>query len=188
MEENNEKVTIKEKIKKKHENKNKQKKINFFKKLIYSMTKINKYDEMSNEGLKSAIKYFVCLIALMATVLSVISTSVQLQTANNAPLMYYFALYFVIYFSTIGIFFIVDIGIIGIVAILFSKVKTNKLNKSIKELYTISIYSSTLSIILYIVYMIFSYFTKISIPFFDVFDLIISYIYLIIILNNRERK
>lgn len=176
MNENNEEVTQKEKVK--HKN------INFFKKIIFSIAKINKYDEMSKEGLKSAIKYFFCLITLMSTILSVISTCVQVQNANNAPLMYYFALYFVINFATIAMFFIVDIAVIGIVAILISKFKTNKLDKSKKELYTISIYSSTLSIILYIAYIIFNYFTKISIPLFDVFDLIIAYIYLMIVLKK----
>ena len=185
----NEKVTLKAKLKNHIENKNKYKNINFFKKIIYSIARINKYDEMSKEGLKSAIKYFLCLITLMSTILSVLSTYVQLQTSNNAPFMYYFALYFVIYFATIGIFFIVDIAVIGIVATLLSKAKNNKLDKSsVKRLYTISIYSSTLSIILYIAYMIFSYFTKIAIPLFDIFDLIIAYIYLIIVLKKDAIK
>lgn len=181
MKKNNEKVTIEENVKRKN--------INFFKKLMFSIGKISKYDEMSKEGLKSAIKYFLCLITLMAIILSIVSTCVQLQVSNSAPFMYYFALYFVIYFATIGIFFVVDIAVIGIVAILLSKVKNNKLDRSsIKRLYTISIYSATLSIILYIVYMIFSYFTKISVPLFDIFDLIIAYIYLMIVLKKDVIK
>lgn len=170
----------------------KNKNINFLKKLMYSIAKISKYDEMSKEGLKNAIKYFFCLITLMAVTLSVVSSYIQLQLPDTtAPFGYFFALHFVVYFATIGIFFVVDIAVIGVVAILLSKVKArnNKLDKSsIKKLYTISIYSSTLSIILYIIYMIFSYFTKIVIPFFDVFDIIIAYIYLMIVLRKDTIK
>ena len=52
-------------------------KIKFFKKLWWSTTKVSKYDEMAKLGLKSAIKYFVAILAILALILGLISTYIQ---------------------------------------------------------------------------------------------------------------
>ena len=53
--------TKKEKIDKESEVENKELKKGFFKKVWYSIDKIEKYAELSAEGLKSALKYLAML-------------------------------------------------------------------------------------------------------------------------------
>lgn len=59
------------------------KNINFFKKLWWSITKVSKYDEMSNLGFRKAVKYFTGVIAIMALVLSLVGTCIQVTTVQE---------------------------------------------------------------------------------------------------------
>lgn len=53
------------------------KNITFFKRLLFSIAKPSKYDEMIKLGLKKSIKYFVGLISIMALILSLAGTYIQ---------------------------------------------------------------------------------------------------------------
>lgn len=59
-------------------------KINFFKKIWYSFAKPSKYEDMRNEGVWIAIKYFMSLIAIFAIILSIIATNIQTSDVNKA--------------------------------------------------------------------------------------------------------
>lgn len=59
-------------------------KINFFKKVWFSVTKINKYEEMTEQGIKSSIKYFFTLMALIALILAIIATFIQSDIVKDA--------------------------------------------------------------------------------------------------------
>ena len=48
----------------KEENEIKQKKLGFFKKIWYSITKFEKYVEMSSEGVGKALKYLLKLVTI----------------------------------------------------------------------------------------------------------------------------
>lgn len=50
------------------------KKINFFKKIYYSIFKLDEYENMINEGLKKSIKYFFCLVSVIAIISSIFFT------------------------------------------------------------------------------------------------------------------
>lgn len=52
---------------------NENKKINIFKKIIYSIAKPSKYSQMASEGNKSAIHYFLLIILIVTTFLSIAS-------------------------------------------------------------------------------------------------------------------
>ena len=58
-------------------------KINFFKKIWWSITNVNKYDEMAKLGFKKAIKYFVGIIAILALILSIVGTYIQSKSMNE---------------------------------------------------------------------------------------------------------
>ena len=58
----------KEKINKESEVENKELKKGFFKKVWYSIDKIEKYAELSAEGLKSALKYLAMLILVIGVI------------------------------------------------------------------------------------------------------------------------
>lgn len=50
------------------------KKINFWKKIYYSIFKLDEYENMINEGLKKSIKYFFSLVSVIAIVSSIFFT------------------------------------------------------------------------------------------------------------------
>ena len=59
-------------------------KLSFFKKIYYSITKFEKYPEMSAEGTASAFKY-LCLLMLIFSIIVSIGLSIELnQTINSA--------------------------------------------------------------------------------------------------------
>ena len=69
-EKNNEEKTVKDK------------KLNFFKKVWYSIDKIEKYSELSAEGLHKAISYFftlIMIIAITSSVITVYKTSLEVK-------------------------------------------------------------------------------------------------------------
>lgn len=59
-------------------------KINFFKKVWYSITKINKYEEMREEGLGKSIKYILTLTFWLAIILAIFATILQISISNKA--------------------------------------------------------------------------------------------------------
>ena len=63
---NEENLKEKEQAQEQSKNKNENGKKGFFKKIWYSIDKIEKYPELSAEGFKSAIKYLAILIVILA--------------------------------------------------------------------------------------------------------------------------
>lgn len=63
-----------------------EKKIGFFKKFWYSITNINKYDEMTKQGLFSAIKYGMLLLAMLAIIMAGFETFAQVKAVNKSLL------------------------------------------------------------------------------------------------------
>lgn len=59
-------------------------KINFFKKVWYSITKINKYEEMREEGVGKSIKYILTLTFCLAIILAIFATVLQISISNKA--------------------------------------------------------------------------------------------------------
>lgn len=60
------------------------KKVNFFKKVWYSITKINKYEEMRKEGVGKSIKYILTLTFCLAIILAIFATILQISISNKA--------------------------------------------------------------------------------------------------------
>ena len=64
-----------------------QKKISFFKKIWWSITNVNKYDEMINLGLRNAIKYLLALLVILSIILACVS--VYIQSKNTGEIINY---------------------------------------------------------------------------------------------------
>lgn len=64
-------------------NENTKTKIGFFKKAFYSIAKVSKYDEMTEEGLGSAITYFFQLIAIMCLIIGLVAAYIQMQSIDE---------------------------------------------------------------------------------------------------------
>lgn len=58
-------------------------KINFFKKMWYSILKTSKYEDLRKEGLGKSIKYFFALISILAIILAIIASLVQSSVAGD---------------------------------------------------------------------------------------------------------
>lgn len=63
---------------------NTQTKINFLKKAWFSIAKISKYEDMREEGVGKAIKYFFALISLFAIILALIGAILQASVTKEA--------------------------------------------------------------------------------------------------------
>lgn len=95
MEENNKKsfreklLNFKQKAEKNLEQEKieKQNKIKFYKKIVYSTTKFSKYPEMAKQGAKIATKYLIGLIAFFSIFLSVIS-SIEMKKSDKDGIEY----------------------------------------------------------------------------------------------------
>ena len=59
-------------------------KINFFKKIWYSIAKPSKYEDLRKLGVGKAIKYIFLIISILALVLAIFATVVQLNVVNDA--------------------------------------------------------------------------------------------------------
>ena len=57
--------------------------ISFFKKIWWSISNLNKYDELINFGLKKSIKYFMGLLAILTIVLSLVTVYMQSKNVND---------------------------------------------------------------------------------------------------------
>lgn len=59
-------------------------KINFFKKIWYSIAKPSKYFELNKQDLAKTIRYFFAIVSILALILSIIVSLIQLNTVNEA--------------------------------------------------------------------------------------------------------
>ena len=59
-------------------------KINFFKKIWYSIAKPSKYANLRKLGLGKAIKYIFSIISIFALILAILATILQINTVNDA--------------------------------------------------------------------------------------------------------
>ena len=59
-------------------------KINFFKKIWYSIAKPSKYEDLKKQGVGKAIKYFFSLVCILALILASIATFLQLDVVKEA--------------------------------------------------------------------------------------------------------
>lgn len=62
---------------------NKEQNINFFKKVWYSVTKFDRYPDMATEGIKSAIKYLLIMVAIVTVFLVINSTLQMYKTVDD---------------------------------------------------------------------------------------------------------
>ena len=59
-------------------------KINFFKKIWYSIAKPSRYEDLRNLGVANAIKYIFLIIAILALILAILATIIQLNIVKEA--------------------------------------------------------------------------------------------------------
>ena len=178
------------------------KKINFFKKLWYSIARISKYEEMRNEGIGRSISYFFGLLAIFSLLISEISANIHYSSIDilteNVSFSYYLGVYFGYYFVRIGLFCIFCILLISfflwLMAKISKKIQSKRPNKyaytfdwNFRKAFMNAVYSSTLAMIIYILCTIISYFAKITINYIDIIYILVIYIY-IFILINKDRK
>ena len=171
----------------KSENQNKKiktKKINFFKKFWYSITKIDKYDEMIDEGVLYAIRYFLALMALLGSILAITATFIE-KPNNVTQLITYIIGYFIGYLIRVLLLYGIYVILILLGCILLDKIL--KIKENYKFWLCSTIYSITLSSIIYITYLIISYIFKFSIPSFDIICMIIIYVYLTLIIIKKKK-
>lgn len=62
---------------------NKTSKIKFFKKVWYSIAKPSKYEEMREDGIGSAIKYFLLVLAILSIIISIVLTIIQVNIVKD---------------------------------------------------------------------------------------------------------
>lgn len=79
MKDNENKVQKAEPVDKKQTNK-----INFFKKIWYSISKPRKYEDMREEGIVTSIKYFFAILGILALIVAIFATIVQVSVVKNA--------------------------------------------------------------------------------------------------------
>lgn len=59
-------------------------KINFFKKIWYSIAKPSKYEELRKQGVGKAVKYFFSIVCILALIVAIIATFIQLEVVKEA--------------------------------------------------------------------------------------------------------
>ena len=59
-------------------------KINFFKKIWYSIAKPSKYEDLRKQGVGKAVKYFFSIVCILALIVAIIATFLQLDVVKNA--------------------------------------------------------------------------------------------------------
>lgn len=172
----------------KEEPKKEKLKINFFKKIWYSIGKVSKYDEMAELGVKKAIKYFLGVIAIVTIVLAIVAVAVEASRGNIDTNLY--AYYAIIYFLAYYIILFINFAIYAILisACLFLVFKLFKTNGTFRKILSMTIYATTLSVLVYVIYLLISYFSGFSIPYFDAISIIIVYIYLYIYLRRKRKE
>ena len=176
----------------------KPKKINFFKKIWYSIGKVSKYEEMRNSGVKSSIKYFLGIAAILALIMAIVSCIVQSSMFNEEmmealkeigtgrALVYAGIVYFLAYFIVLSLVY--GLYIILIALSMWGVTKILKLNWGFKKSLMNTIYASTFSIIVYVLYLIITYFVG-QIPMvFDVVGIMLVYIYIFLLLNSDRKN
>ncbi len=99
---------------------------------------------------------------------------------------YYIAQYFVVYFGSIALMYVIYISLISVGLWLVTKILKSKW--TYKESLMNTIYASTLSMIVFVTYMIMSYFTKFRISIMDIISIGIIFVYLYLILWKQKRN
>ena len=170
------------------------KKIGFFKKVWYSLTKISKYEEMCKDGIKDSTKYILKLFAVLCIFVSIVACIIQKNSetkivseelANrNLPIFEYFLIYYLAYFILFIILYFVYIFLTA--WCMWLTTKLYKLNWKFKDSIIKTTYCSTLSAIVSVIYLVVNYYLKLEL-FFDVIAIILIFIYLFII-TYKELK
>ncbi len=169
------------------------KKINFFKKMAYSIGRVSKYDEMIDLGPKEAIKYFFGLLSFISAMLGIAAICIGISSAvdiefNNivVTIIMNFLIYFISHF--IIFFLIFSLYILIISACFFAIIKLIIKNNKFRNSLSMTIYATTLSIIVYAIYLIISYLVNFVIPHFDMIAVLIEYIYLWLIIRRKRKE
>ena len=157
----------------------------FFRRIWYSITKIEKYPNMSAEGTKKAFSYLTGLILIFSIIFSISlmfkiqnlddilmqseieeeQRQIILEYINNTDKLPLYAGFFIISFmSSYTIFFI---------AIIL------KIKMKYVAIFNMAIYSITLSAILELIYTITNLYTEFESPYFSLAYIAISCVYLI---------
>lgn len=165
------------------------KKIKFYKKVWYSITKFDKYENMVNEGMRPALNY-LCIISLICAVIFTIMQMVYIATTNNFDANTNYGIlvldYMIVYFISYLIVFLIFILLAMLVGFICSKIAKLRLN--LKQLFSASVYSYTLSIIIIVIYSILNAITGITIKYIQIAYMLIAYIYLTTVIINERNK
>ena len=105
---------------------------------------------------------------------------------GNSSYINYLVVYFINYILILILTFVFEIIIISLIALIAGKVL--KTDITFKETIINTIYATTLAFTLYVIYMLINYFTKISIPYFDIIDMIIAYVYMLFAIDKKRNK
>lgn len=156
------------------------KRINFFKKIYYSIT-CKKYKEMIEEKSGIAILYLAILELVFTIVISVIAAK-SLASATFAEVFDYAYNFLVDFFYNSVSLTFDTILVISVLAYLYKIIK--KRNVKYSKMFCLATYSSTTAMILkYIIFLI-NYLTNVSIKYFNYFYIILVIIYFV--LNFRK--
>jgi len=108
------------------------------------------------------------------------------QIFNNTSYTYYIVAYFTNYFTVLLVIFALDVVVLAIIAMIIAK--AFKRDIKIKRMFSLAIYSLTLPIILYNIYLIINYFAKLNIDYFNLINMVISIIYIVLYFYKNNKK
>ena len=169
------------------------KKINFFKRIWYSIGRIDKYKKMEEDGLGKSIGYFFGVLAIICIILTFFIIQSKAITLSNLEenlevklsSSYLYSYCFSSYFTLIGMTYILYILLISIVLWIITKIA--KLDWTFKGTISKIIYASTLSMIVFSICIVITNVAKIKIPYIDIIAIGIIYVY-IFLLIRKDRK
>ena len=173
----------------------------FFRRIWYSITKIEKYPNMSAEGTKKAFSYLTGLILIFSIIFSISlmfkiqnlddilmqseieeeQRQIILEYINNTDKLPLYAGFFIISFMSsytiffiATIFFVIVLSAFGYLTAIILKIKMKYV-----AIFNMAIYSITLSAILELIYTITNLYTEFESPYFSLAYIAISCVYLI---------
>lgn len=154
-------------------------------KCIIISSKYSTENENKEDGI---IKYTYLELRdkVIGTEITEFSKDDLISTFNKTSYIYYIIICFISYFKVLLVVFVFYIIILAIITKIISKLFKQNIN--IKRIHSLSIYSMTLSMILYIVYLIINYFVKLNIDYFNVINMVISIIYIILYFYMNNKK
>ena len=177
------------------------KKINFFKRMYYSLTKPKKYDELLQDGIGKSIMYFIkltCILSLLIGIASGFSSVASIYVLQlNEKIVNFTSSQFFIYKLIIFAFtyivglirnYLFYILIVTLYAWLSSAIF--KLKWGFKNSLMKTIYGSTMSATLYATYLIVNFFISIPAEIKEVFEFIAIFaivLYDLILFMNEYR-